>query len=116
MTRRRKWSPEDKAMLLAEIEAEGGRVKVVARRHGMSESLLYNWRAAWKAAASIRQPEPLEFMPLGIVCSPSATEASVPAASGAMEIHLPSGARVHVDATVNEKALTRVFRAMKGLL
>jgi transposase len=116
VTRRRKWSPEDKAMLLAEVEAEGGQVKVVARRHGISESLLYNWRAAWKAATSMRQPEPLEFMPLGIVCSPPTTEVPIPAASGTMEIHLPSGARVHVDATVNEKALARVFRAMKGVL
>ncbi len=46
--RRRKWQPEEKAALLAEIEAEGGRVKVVARRHQISESLLYNWRSAWK--------------------------------------------------------------------
>ena len=24
----------------------------MARRHGISDSLLYNWRSAWKAAAS----------------------------------------------------------------
>lgn len=67
VTRRRKWSPEEKAALLAEVEAKGGHVKVVARRHGISESLRYNWRAAWKAAASIPLPEPVEFLPLGIV-------------------------------------------------
>jgi transposase len=33
--RRRQWSPEHKAALLAEIEAEGGQVSVVARRHGV---------------------------------------------------------------------------------
>jgi len=43
--RRRVWSAEEKAALLAEIDAEGGRVRLVARRHGLSESLLYNWRA-----------------------------------------------------------------------
>jgi transposase len=42
ITRRRKWKPE-KASLLGEIAAEGGRVSIVARRHGLSESLLYNW-------------------------------------------------------------------------
>jgi hypothetical protein len=46
VTRRRKWTPEEKATLLAEVEAKGGRVSVVARRHGISASLLYNWRAA----------------------------------------------------------------------
>ena len=40
ITRRRKWSPTQKAALLEEIEAEGGKVAVVARRHGISESLL----------------------------------------------------------------------------
>ena len=52
ITRRRKWSPAQKAALLEEVGAEGGKVAVVARRHGISESLLYNWRSAWTAAAS----------------------------------------------------------------
>ncbi len=49
--RRRQWTPEEKAALMAEVEAAGGRVSVVARRHGISTSLLYNWRSAWNAAA-----------------------------------------------------------------
>ena len=51
--RRRKWTLEEKAALVAEVEAEGGKVKLVARRHRVSESLLYNWRSAWKAAAAV---------------------------------------------------------------
>jgi transposase-like protein len=43
--RRRKWTIEEKAALLAEVEAEGGKVKLVARRPRVSESLLYNWRS-----------------------------------------------------------------------
>jgi transposase-like protein len=54
IARRRKWTPAEKAALLAEVEAEGGRVSVVAQRHGISDSLLYNWRSAWKAAVSMR--------------------------------------------------------------
>ena len=45
IARRRKWTAEAKAALLAEVESEGGRVAMVARRHGLSESLLYNWRS-----------------------------------------------------------------------
>ena len=44
-------APGEKAALLAEIEASGGHVWTVARPHGVSKSLLYNWRSAWKAAA-----------------------------------------------------------------
>ena len=67
VARRRKWTAEEKAALLAEVEAEGGRVSVVARRHGISDSLLYNWRSAWKAAISMRSPEPVEFVPIGVI-------------------------------------------------
>jgi transposase-like protein len=40
--RRRVWSGQEKAALLAESDAEGGKVRLVARRHQISESLLYN--------------------------------------------------------------------------
>ncbi len=118
--RRRKWSAEEKVALLAEIEAEGGRVTVVARRHGISESLLYNWRSAFKAAVSMRMPETAEFMPIGMITGAIDQAASVPSPEpcrdergGMIEIELPTGARVRVDAQVNEKALARVFRALK---
>ena len=50
------------------MEAEGGKVAVVAQRHGISESLLYNWRSAWKAASSaVNATEPVDFVPLGVM-------------------------------------------------
>jgi len=51
--RRRKWSEAEKASLLAEVDATGGKVAVVARRHRISESLLYNWRAAVRAVSGV---------------------------------------------------------------
>lgn len=64
--RRGKWTPAKKAALLAELEAEGGKVAVVARRHRMSPSLLYSWRSESKAAAAARAAEPLTFVPMGV--------------------------------------------------
>ena len=125
--RRRKWTLE-KAALLAEVEAEGGKVKLVARRHRVSESLLYNWRSAWKAAAAAAAIGPsgtMAFVPLGVLgeADGEALAALPPAEprqprqredkAGAIEITLPNGARVSVDAFVNEQALSRVLRAMK---
>ena len=131
--RRRKWTAEEKAALLAEVEAEGGKVAVVARRHRISESVLYNWRAALKAAAGARQvAAATPFIPLGVFggsshhdtallvqSQPSGPESPRPIRGsdggvGGIEIVLPNGARVSVDAFVNEKALSRVLRAMKG--
>src|SRR3954451_4524799 len=121
--RRRKWSIEEKAALIAEVEAEGGKVKLVAQRHRISESLLYNWRAAWKAAAAAAgSSAAVAFVPLGVVgeadtaapALPTVPAAPVPrcaeARAGAIEIALPDGSRVSVDAFVNEKALSRVLR------
>jgi len=132
ITRRRKWSPAQKAALLDEVEAEGGKVAAVARRHGVSESLLYNWRSAWKAAASaVSTAKPVDFVPLGIVgeaggarrpsLAPPEPERSQPrqasdGGSGAIEIALPNGVRIWVDALVSEKALSRVLRAMRSML
>jgi transposase len=131
--RRRKWTAEEKAALLAEVEAEGGKVAVVARRHRISDSLLYNWRSAWKAAAAARRvPERTEFVPIGVIgrvddegaamlAPPSPQPVQLPKKhtcledrAGAIEIVLPSGVCLRVDADVNEKALRRVLHAMKG--
>jgi transposase len=123
--RRRIWSAQEKAALLAEVDAEGGKVCLVARRHRISESLLYNWRSARNAAGA---PETVAFVPVGVIESPvrrgpamlappnpepSRPPSSSDGKAGTIEIALPSGARICVDAFVNETALARVLRAMK---
>lgn len=132
--RRRQWTPQEKAALMAEVEAEGGQVSVVARRHGVSKSLLYNWQSVWKAAATVAQassPVSAEFIQLGVVVAPSEHSpamrlpADVPGPRGTgltlaervgvIEIDLPDGVRVRVDGGVSEKALRRVLSAVKGL-
>jgi len=118
------WSAEEKAALLAEVDAEGGKVRLVARRHGISESLLYNWRSARKAAAvAMGAAESVQFIPIGLIEGPAAMTpepepvqqpAAAACKSGSIEIALPNGVRLSVDALVSEKALSRVLRAMKG--
>jgi transposase len=129
--RRRKWTAEEKAALLAETDAEGGRVAVVARRHRVPESVLYNWRSARKSAAVAVTADAVEFVPLGVLgATASAAPAMLPAPrvqqpvprarrrrgrAGAIEIALPDGTRVCVDKAVDEAALSRVLRAMRSL-
>ena len=132
ITRRRKWSPAQKSALLDEVEAENGKVAVVARRHGISESLLYNWRSAWKAAACVvSAPETgglrsaryigrskrgetaiVGAAETGATATPQASEGG----AGTIEIALPNGVRICVGGLVNEKALSRVLRAMRSAL
>jgi len=131
--RRRQWTPEEKAALLGEIEATGGRVSVVAQRHGISKSLLYNWRSASKAAVlAVRGAAPgsAGFIQLGIVAdhsyegaalrmgagaaSPRGATAALAERAGVIEIDLPEGVRVRVDGAVDEMALRRVLAALRG--
>jgi transposase-like protein len=100
--RRRKWTATEKSALLAEVEAEGGKVAVVARRHRISESVLYNWRAAGRAAAAMQAPAGAAFIPLGVfggsddrgLAMLAAPERPRPrrASDGGIEIALPNGA------------------------
>ena len=75
--------------------------------------------------------EPVDFVPLGIVgeaggarrpsLAPPEPERSQPrqaseGGSGAIEIALPNGVRIWVNALVSEKALSRVLRAMRSML
>ncbi|MGC2199962.1 MAG: transposase [Stellaceae bacterium] len=132
--RRRQWTPEEKAALMAEVEAEGGRVSVVAERHGISKSLLYNWRSAWKAAGLAARATAVasaEFVQLDVVAEASSESSAMPMTAGmvcprgtglalagragVIEIDLPNGVRVRVDSGVNDKALRRVLSAVRGL-
>ena len=129
--RRRVWTAQEKAALLAEIDAAGGKVRLVARRHRISESVLYNWRSARKAAAvAMGAPENVEFIPVGLIEGPASDGPAMPTSpgpepgqqpaavackSGLIEITLPNGTRISVDASVNEKALSCVLRARKGV-
>jgi transposase len=127
--RRRQWTAEEKVALMAEVAAEDGKVAVVARRHRISPSLLYNWRSVAKATSQAAAV--LKFIPVGVfdnsatttptATAPPAVEPSHATLSGksdagAIEITLPNGAHLRVDGSVNEKALSRVLRAMKGAL
>lgn len=64
--RRRRYSEAEKAALLAEFDRGGSTVAEVARRHGIAENLLYNWRSHRRAQASVASV-PLQFIAYGEV-------------------------------------------------
>jgi transposase len=68
--RRRKWSAQEKAAIVAESLAEGAVVSEVARRHGLSPQQLFGWRARLRDAVK------------GLPASSDATPAFVPAIVG----------------------------------
>jgi transposase len=72
--RRRTWSDEDKARVVAEIETSGDSVSGVARRHGLSPQQLFGWRRQVREAQAVvsRDDEP-RFVPAVVDAAPSDT-------------------------------------------
>ena len=107
-----RWTAEEFGVSLETLmEAAGG---AVAAFFGASQLLTHKFLDA------------VAFVPLGVLgeVAGEASAALLPAEplrphphedkAGTIEIALPNGARVSVDAFVNEKALSRVLRAMKA--
>ena len=124
--RRRKWSAQEKAAIVAESLAEGAVVSEVARRHGLNPQQLFGWRARLRDAVKGRTPSSdatLAFVP-AIVEDESRSSAApaLPAAvvaTGAtgvdpapIEIAL-GGAIVRVRGDADPRALTIVLKALR---
>jgi transposase len=124
--RRRSWTAEQKREIVAEsLDAELTAAEV-ARKYGISSGQLYTWRQQLLAApgaviervaprfaavdlapASPRTSEPA---PVGGTAPPRPPAAAQP--GGMIEIMLPSGVSLRVDATVDGRALRRVLEAL----
>jgi transposase len=118
--RRRRWSREDKARIIEETLAPGAKVSEVARRHGISASLVFTWRRQSRAnhvpAAVVPRFTAVRIAG-GSAESPTSTTIEQPRAaggrSGVIEISLGGGRRVRVDASVDAAALARVLDVLE---
>jgi transposase len=136
--RRRRWTVEQKRRIVEETEARGASVSVVARRYDINANLLFKWKReaeAGELGGASATAAVAELVPIGVVgCSDDGgptllarmasggdgLQLSEPGRSadpkdrsGLIEIDLPCGARVRVDAAVDGRALGRVLSALK---
>jgi transposase len=105
--RRRRWSSEEKARIVAESFDPATTSSAVARRYGLHASQLFVWRQQLAAPAAREAPE---FVP--VVVAENAT--TPPEMAGRMEIAL-GPAVVRVGADVDATALRRVLEVVRGL-
>ncbi len=126
--RRRRWTAQEKARIVAESFEEGANISEVARRNGVVRGLLTVWRHKLAAAAGVNAPG---FVPvriasegsLAMACEPSRLApantrlqkmASPPGQlRGIIEIEV-SGARIRVEPGVDTTTLTAVLSALRG--
>lgn len=106
---RRRWSVDQKLLILREAFGPDGSVSATCQRHAVGSGMLYTWRRqalAGDLTGAKRTPTP----------SFAEVEVSVPSAalagSGQIGIELPSGMRLTVDAAVDADALARVMSVL----
>ena len=115
--RRRVWTPEQKAEILAESYESGDKVSAVARRHGLTPQQLFGWRrhaqrrvvrrrSASSAAGSVTFAQVM-------VEAPATAAASCAIPCGTIEIAL-GAAVVRVSRGTDVATLTKVLRAVKA--
>src|ERR1700730_6531204 len=122
--RRRRWSVEQKREIAAESLEPGISPITVARRYGISSGLLYTWRRHLLEGSRGTASRPgekfarVEVMAMPAQPVPATPSLPVPAPNslnhpeGMIEIALPGGVSVRVDAKVDSGALRRVLAAL----
>ena len=121
--RRRTFTNEEKARIVAEIVASGDSVSGVARRHGLSPQQLFGWRRQLRASpARYSKVDELEFVPAVVdVTSPGSAvrrQRRAPLCkeqpvAGTIEVEI-DGVTVRVGRSVDAKTIRAVLRALKA--
>ena len=106
--RRRRWTDEEKAWIVAESLDPRTSASAVARRYGLHASQLFTWRQRLAAPAGC---EGSGFVPVVVAEDAAATS---PEPAGRIEIAI-GPAVVRVGADVDAAALRRVLEVVRGL-
>ena len=114
--RRRRWRPEQKLLILAELEEPGATVAEVARRHEVSRGLIWQWRDAQRRGDLVLEGP--AFLPMRVLTAPEAPPAQLGGdaavqADRRIEIVLPDGTTLRVSETVGAASLHRVLTALR---
>src|SRR3978361_420690 len=108
--RRRRWPDEAKVRIVEESLSGPRLASATARRHGISNQLLFSWRKAYRAG---RLGAPVGVVPALSVAAPSAKGGE--SGYGRIEIVSANGRRVLVDGDVEVEALLRILRGLETL-
>ena len=106
--RRRSWTAEEKARIVAESYGSGDTVCGVARRHGLTPQQLFTWRRKARKQAEAG----LSFAP--VIVADAAQIPSFPNPEAMIEVAI-GGAIIRVPAGADGRTLEIILRTMKGL-
>ena len=119
--RRRTWSDEEKAAIVAESDGPGTSISAVARRHGLSASQLFTWRRLARQAER-HDDRTVRFVP-AVLSVGRQEPASAKTGSGlreqrgchGIEVEI-AGATVRIAQGASAAQIAAVIRALKAPL
>jgi transposase len=116
LTARRDWAPSEKRRIVAEMALPGTNVSALARRHGVAQSQLYQWRKLFGGGAA---PAAVPRF-LAVTVAPASSEPAAPRSEpespivpSRIEIVLKDGRVVRVDADVDAGKLAAIIVALE---
>jgi len=112
--RRRRWLMDQKRAIVAESQLPGASLAGIARKHGIGTGQLYSWRRRFSSEVAVSSAgfARVEMTDVSIPALPVPIISAVNS-TGLIEITLPGGASVRVDARVDERALRRVLKVLR---
>ncbi len=121
--RRRSFSDEDKARIVAEIVTSGDSVSGVARRHGLSPQQLFGWRRQMRESqVGLSEADGLQFVPAVVDVASSASpvrrqrkapQCKAEPGAGTIEVEI-DGVTVRVGRGADVETVRAVLRALKA--
>jgi len=109
--RRRRWSAAEKLRIVEESFSAPRLASATARRHGISNQLLFAWRKAYREG---RLGDIVGFVP-AVMVPEQPEKKGTGADCRRIEIVIANGRRVIVDRDVNVETLLRVMRGLETL-
>jgi transposase len=114
--RRRAWSAEEKASIVAESREDGVSISQVARRHGLTPQQLFAWRRQAKELAAISEEPPFVRLITGAL--DGAAESAPPTSSQTIRPHVIEldvlGASVFIWRDADPAMLTAIIGVLKA--
>ena len=110
--RRRRWSDSAKIRIVEESFVGDRQASATARRHDISNGLLFRWRRAYREGR-LGDAGASSFVPAVVVSSAGDAPDEPTSVGGRMEIVMSDGRRVIVGADVDAAALGRVLKVLE---
>ncbi len=108
--RRRRWSDDERAQIIGETLVPGANISAVARRYGISNSLLFSWRR--QARMDVKASPGLVPVMIAASDANEAPPAVMASSAPAIELDFESGARLRVFGAADPGVVKAVVEAM----